>query len=169
MRPVFASGCLGLARLRYDGRSVPVRSPRWDAWVAQGRLVQFCPEVAAGLPVPREPAEIVGGTAADVLAGHARVLGITGTDLTDAFLRAADLAVRQIRAHRPALAVLVDKSPSCGSTTVYDGTHTGTRVPGRGLSAELLRREGVPVFTPDRLEEAATHLAQVDAGTASPC
>ncbi|MEV7972628.1 DUF523 domain-containing protein [Cellulomonas sp. NPDC089187] len=166
MLPVFASGCLGLARLRWDGRSVPIDDPIWSRWQAEGRLVQFCPEVAAGLPIPREPAEIVGGTAADVLDGTARVLGRTGTDLTDAFLRAAELGVQQIRQHRPALAVLVDRSPSCGSTTVYDGTFTGTRVPGRGLSAELLVREGVPLFTPATLADAADLVQRAE--TASP-
>ncbi|HEY0215389.1 MAG TPA: DUF523 domain-containing protein [Cellulomonas sp.] len=158
MLPVFASGCLGLARLRYDGRSVPVDSPVWQEWEVEGRLVQFCPEVAAGMPVPREPAEIVGGTAADVLAGRARVLGRSGADQTAVFLRAAELGLAQIRALRPALAVLVDRSPSCGSSVVYDGTFTGTRVAGRGLSAELLHREGVPIFTPESLGAARLRL-----------
>ncbi|GIG25928.1 DUF523 domain-containing protein [Cellulomonas denverensis] len=162
MRTVFASGCLGLARLRWDGGSVPVDHPVWSRWQAEGRLFQFCPEVAAGLPIPREPAEISGGTAADVLDGRARVLGRDGSDLTADFLRAAELGLDQIRRHRPALAVLVDRSPSCGSTTVYDGSFTGTRIAGRGLSAELLYREGVPLFTPESLDAAAAVILRED-------
>lgn len=159
---VLVSGCLGGAPLRFNATGVPVRSPIWDRWAAEGRLVPLCPEIAVGFPVPRPPAEIVGGSAADVLDGAARVRESTGDDVTELFRaaarRAADRAVRA----GAGLAVLVDGSPTCGSTRVHDGTFTGVRIAGRGVAAEALRRRGIPVFAHHELDRAAAALAELD-------
>ncbi|GIJ58427.1 2-thiouracil desulfurase family protein [Virgisporangium aurantiacum] len=65
MLKVLVSGCLGGAPIRFNETGVPVSSPIWRRWSAEGRLVSLCPELAVGFPVPRPPAEIVGGSAAD--------------------------------------------------------------------------------------------------------
>lgn len=107
-----------------------------------------CPEMAGGLPVPRPAAEIIRGIrGAQVRAGVARVLTQSGDDVSAAFVAGARQALALAQAHGIRVAVLKDGSPSCGSTNVHDGTFTGTRVAGMGVTALLLREAGVQVFS----------------------
>lgn len=151
---VLVSACLLGQRVRYDARSVAVDDDRLARWVREGRVVPVCPEVAGGLPVPRPPAEIQGGSGADVLAGTARIRSVHGADVTDAFRAGAEQALRLAEEHRIRIAVLKERSPSCGSTEIYDGSFTGGRIAGEGLTAALLRRHGVRVFSEEQLAEA---------------
>jgi len=112
---------------------------------AQGRVVPICPEVAGGLPIPRPTAEIVGGDGDDVLDGRARVVTVTGEDVTEAYLQGATRALAAAQGHGITSAILKQRSPSCGGTRIYDGTHTGTLMVGHGVTAALLRRHGVTV------------------------
>ena len=50
-------------------------------------------------------------------------------------------------------AVLKERSPSCGSGAVYDGTFSGTLTAGWGAAAGLLREQGIRVLGESRLEE----------------
>ena len=50
-------------------------------------------------------------------------------------------------------AVLKERSPSCGSGAVYDGTFSGTLTAGWGVAAGLLREQGIRVLGESRLEE----------------
>lgn len=159
---VLVSGCLQGRALRYNATYVPVNSLIWDRWSAEGRLVRFCPEVAVGFPIPRPPAEIVGGTAGDVLAGSARVEEATGADVTNLFRLAARRALDRAVEAGVALAILVDGSPTCGSSVIYDGSFTGRTVPGRGVAAEELLRHGIPVFHEGQLAQAAAMLADLE-------
>ncbi|MFG3712924.1 DUF523 domain-containing protein [Micromonospora sp. NPDC047730] len=162
MRRVLVSGCLGGSPVRFNATGVDVCSPIWDRWAAEGRLVSFCPELSVGLPVPRPPAEIIGGVAAEVLDGDGRVREVTGRDVTDLFRVAARRAVDRARAAGVVLAVLVDRSPTCGTSQVHDGSFTGRTIPGRGLAAELLVRAGIPVFHQGQLTQAAALLDGLD-------
>jgi uncharacterized protein YbbK (DUF523 family) len=44
------------------------------------------------------------------------------------------------------MALLKERSPSCGSGRIYDGSFTGTVIPGNGVTAELLKEKGLAVF-----------------------
>lgn len=103
----------------------------------EGRVVRLCPEVAGGLSVPRPPAELRRGL----------VVTRDGRDVSDAFARGADEALRLVREHAIEIAVLKSNSPSCGSGTIYDGTFTGTRIAGDGVTTALLRAHGIHVFS----------------------
>lgn len=130
---------------RFDGRA-----KTHDGVVEQvdaGDAVPVCPEMAGGLGSPRRPAEIVGGDGEDVLDGRARVVDDRGRDVTDAVLAGAYQALAVAQAEGVTEAVLKDGSPSCGSQEVYDGSFTGTRRPGEGVTAALLRRHGVAVVS----------------------
>ena len=83
MQKILVSGCLNGRPIRFNRTSVDVESAIWDRWVSEGRLVAFCPELAAGFPVPRPPAEIVGGDASMVLTGQAVVNEDNGSDVSD--------------------------------------------------------------------------------------
>ncbi len=95
---------------------------------------------------------------ADVLAHAAFVRRKDGADVSSAFLDGAEAAVSLARAHGIRVALLKDASPSCGSRTIYDGTFTGRRVPGEGVTAAALRRAGVRVFGDEKIEEADAFL-----------
>jgi len=100
-----------------------------------------------GLPTPRPPAEIVGGDGDDVLEGRARVVSAAGEDVTAQFLAGAREALRLAGAVGAKAAILKERSPSCGSGAIYDGTFRGAVRAGQGVTAALLRRHGVQVFS----------------------
>lgn len=145
------SACLTGVACRYDGRSNLVQP--LDEMISAGTAVAFCPEVLGGLSTPREPAEIVGGTAEDVWEGQAKVLTVSGEDVTAAFQHGAQLALEQAQQAGITVAVLKANSPSCGSRMVYDGTFSGSKLPGSGLTAALFRRHGIIVLDEHMLEQ----------------
>jgi uncharacterized protein YbbK (DUF523 family) len=148
--PVLVSACLGGRACRFDGSS------NRDDWVsrlvASGRAVLACPEEDGGLATPRPPAEIVGGDGNDVLEGRARVVTQTGEDVTDAYLRGAEAALRAARRAGAGVAVLKARSPSCGRGQIYDGSFSRTLATGDGVTAAMLRRHGIDVLTEEELQ-----------------
>lgn len=167
MHRVLISSCLLGNPVRYDGRGVPHGDAILARWREEGRVVAVCPEVAGGMPIPRPPAEIdPGENAASVLAGRARVVAVTGDDVTAPFVRGAHEALAAAQARGIRMAVLKEGSPSCGSGYVYDGHFAGRRQPGMGVTAQLLRGAGVHVFSEHQWAEAAAFLAELEADDA---
>ena len=155
------SACLLGARVRYHGGDAASDHPILRRWFEEGRLVAACPERDGGLPTPRPAAEIAGGDGAAVHARLAVVRTSNGADVTDAFQRGAEVALQLVQQHRIRLAVLKDGSPSCGSSSIYDGTFSGTRVAGSGVTAALLEAHGVRVFSDTAIEAASAWLEQL--------
>ncbi|TCL75868.1 DUF523 domain-containing protein [Rhizobium sp. BK251] len=165
MNKILVSACLMGHAVRYDGRAKPLAHPAIEQWRQEGRLVTICPEMSAGMPVPRPPAEIEpGNTGEDVLSGHAGVFEITGGHVTHEFLQAAENAVALARDTGCRYALLIDGSPSCGSGFVYDGSFSGNRKTGSGVTAAALRRAGVEVFSHGDIERLIERLAAADGG-----
>ena len=144
---ILVSACLLGAACRYDGRSVPcpalVEAARRGA-----RLIPFCPEVYGGLPTPREPAERVGDA----------VINRAGADVTAQYRRGAEEALRLCRLFGCERAILKEKSPSCGCGRVYDGTFTGTLTGGDGVTAALLKANGIEVTGESQAEDILNSL-----------
>lgn len=151
---VLVSACLNGPPIRYNQTNVDVSSPIWDRWAAEGRLVPFCAELAAGMLIPRRPAEILGGDGQNVRSGTGTVVEDTGADITDQFVEGAQLAVAEAVRRGCVAAVLTDGSPSCGSTYIYDGSFTGATRAGTGVVAEMLIANGIRVFPETQLEQA---------------
>lgn len=150
---LLVSACLLGLPTAYDGRGRAV--VELIALAARGCVVPICPEMAGGLPVPRPPAEIVGGSGEDVLEGRARVVTVEGRDVTAAYLRGAEKALETARRFGIQRAVLKERSPSCGTSLVYDGTHSGRLVPGQGVTAARLRRAGIKVVSEESLKPSS--------------
>ncbi|WP_127105147.1 DUF523 domain-containing protein [Pararhodobacter zhoushanensis] len=159
MSRILISACLMGAPVRYDGRAKTLTDALLTRWQAEGRLVPLCPEVAAGLPTPRPPAELAPGvTAAQVLDGTGSIRTDQDADVSHAFVRGAEIALRIALAQGCSFALLTDASPSCGSLQVYAGRHDGTRIAGRGVVAEHLIRHGITVFAPSQITDLAARL-----------
>ena len=137
---VVVSACLLGQRCRYDGAAKP--SDAVCALAGKLHAHPLCPELAGGLPVPRPAAERVG----------TRVLTTTGADVTEAYVAGARTCRAAVRESGARLAVLKAKSPACGTDRIYDGTHTGRLVPGRGVLAELLEGEDVCMVSEEIVE-----------------
>lgn len=140
------SACLGGTPCRYDARSK--ESAEVTRLLRRGEAVSVCPEVAGGLGTPRRPAEIVDGDGDDVLDGRARVVDAAGNDVTAAFLEGARHALEVAQRAGATTAILTDRSPSCGCRQIYDGTFSGGRRPGTGVTAALLARHGITARPP---------------------
>ncbi len=161
MQKILVSRCLLGHRVRYDGgASGPF--DQLQRWIDEGRVVPLCPEVAGGLPTPRAAAEIPGGQGGEVLDGQAAVITTEGEDVSAQFLSGAYQALELVQQNDIRIAVLKANSPSCGNLLTYDGTFSGVKVTGEGVTAALLRRHGVRVFSELELANAAQALAALD-------
>lgn len=135
------SACLAGQPVRYDGKSYVY--DQIQQLIQLKQVITACPEVLAGLPIPRKPAEIFGGTGDDVLAGRAQVIDLDGVDVTHAAYKTLTLAQQ----HHVSTVVLKENSPSCGSQFIYDGTFSNQKVSAMGVTTALLRQHGFNVIS----------------------
>ena len=107
-------------------------------------LVPVCPEQMGGLATPRDPAEI---------QADGRVVTKTGKDVTREYQRGAEEALKMAELFQSNMAILKERSPSCGYGRVYDGTFSGTLTAGDGITAGLLSNNGIDVFGESELDQ----------------
>lgn len=155
---ILVSACLLGNKVRYDANDVPTESDLLDEWQSEGRLIAFCPEVAGGLSVPRLPAEIQSDDGNAVLDGTAKVFDNQENDVSENFINGAKKALETAQNNNVRVAILKEKSPSCGSSFIYDGTFSSVRKVGQGVTTALLKRNGVKVFSDLEIEKAAKYL-----------
>ena len=129
---ILVSACLLGENCKYNGGN------NYSAAVInylQGHeVIPVCPEVLAGLGIPRTPVEIV--------QGEVKTKDGYSVD------RALRQAVSKILEENPdaEAAVLKSRSPTCGVRQVYDGTFTGTLRNGAGILAQALMDAGITVI-----------------------
>ena len=126
--------CLLGAACRYDGGSNACEG--LEALMARFELIPVCPEQLGGLPTPRTPSERRGDA----------VVTRDSRDVTAAFCRGAEETCALARRFGVEWALLKARSPSCGAGEIYDGTFTGTRIPGDGMAAGALRALGIRLY-----------------------
>jgi uncharacterized protein YbbK (DUF523 family) len=144
MEKILISSCLLGQKVRYDGAHCLLQNSIITQWKQEGVLISFCPEQASGLPTPRPAAEIQGDT----------VLSIEGEDLGQEFTLGAQLASSLSKDHGIRMAILKEKSPSCGVHEIYDGSFQGKVISGSGITTQALQKMGVKVFSEHELEAA---------------
>lgn len=141
MAKILVSNCLLGCRCRYKGDGCGHEAVL--ALAGEHTLIGVCPEQMGGLPTPRNPAEIVAE----------KVISSAGDDVTDAYRRGAETALFLARLNGVDFAILKANSPSCGCGRIYDGTFSGRKIPGDGVTARLLKEAGIPVYTEEQPDE----------------
>lgn len=136
MENVLISACLLGFECKYCGGSNKLPEQQLAALRERFRLIPVCPETAGGLPTPRDPSERLGD----------KVVSNQGRDVTAQYQKGAETALTLARRYGCKAALLKEKSPSCGSGQIYDGSFTGKLIPGDGVAAEELKKEGLIVF-----------------------
>ena len=138
---IMVSACLLGENVKYNGRNN--KNGLLLRLLKNHTVVPVCPEVLGGLPVPRVPAEIVEGT----------VTNRNGESVDEAFQVGAEKALALAEREKPDLIILQSRSPSCGVKEIYDGTFSGTLVPGMGVFAALAKEAGFMVIDIEDVKE----------------
>lgn len=143
---VLVSACLLGISCRYNEKGE--QKEALEVLMRDADLVPICPESIGGLPIPRVPAERVG----------TRVINRNGVDVTKEYQKGAETALHLAKLYGCRCAVLKERSPSCGSGRIYDGTHSGTLIDGDGMTAELLKKHGISVFGESQIDDCRRFL-----------
>ena len=139
MERILISACLVGDNVKYDGGNN--KNPLISKLLEKYELVPFCPEVEGGLPIPRHPCEQRGE----------QVVNDLDEDKTDEFNRGADLALNICLYLKITKAILKERSPSCGVHSIYDGAFSHKVIDGSGVTAALLKRKGITVYSEDEI------------------
>lgn len=142
---IIVSACLAGVNCRYDG--CLLENKLIKKLVSARQAIPLCPEVMGGRPVPRAPAEIKGGTGEDVLTGKAGIIDREGRNVTQEVITGVNYVAAAAKRMNVRIFILKTKSPTCGYGQVFDGTFTGKLVPGNGVMAAALLREGIKIYT----------------------
>jgi uncharacterized protein YbbK (DUF523 family) len=100
------SACLAGENVRYDGRSV-FHPGLWEFVTEHFTPLPFCPEVEAGLPVPRPPMDLFDSPLSP------RAIDRNGEDHTFALTRVMRAQIRRLCGLPVCGALLKSRSPSC--------------------------------------------------------
>ena len=139
MENILVSACLLGVSCRYDGASVPCEEV--IKLKDEYNLIPVCAEIMGGLPTPRVPAEIIGD----------KVINRDGIDVTENYVRGAENVLHLAKLFGAKVAILKERSPSCGYGRIYDGTFTGALADGSGVTASLLSENGIEIVGESRI------------------
>lgn len=137
---VLVSACLLGRNCKYNGGNN--YNEKIVAFLKNKEIIPVCPEMLAGLGVPRTPIEIVNGVVHDRIGNN-----------VDGVLRDAVAQIlEQIGGEEIECAILKSRSPTCGVLQVYDGTFSGTLVDGAGILAQALLDAGYTVLDSEQMQ-----------------
>lgn len=105
--------------------------------------IPICPEQLGGLKTPRKPAEIIGN----------KIITNEGNDVTENFIKGAEESLKISKIFNSKIAILKERSPSCGSNLIYDGTFKGKKIKGEGITTKLLRENGIEVYSEESFKD----------------
>lgn len=143
---ILVSACLCGVNCKYDGGNN--LNEKVLKLLREGKAIPVCPEQLGGQSTPRVPHEIIKGTGEEVLNGRARVMGTDPEDdVTEQFIKGAEETLKIAKECGVEFAILKARSPSCGKGLIYDGTFSGEKRKGNGVTAELLIKHGIDVVT----------------------
>jgi uncharacterized protein YbbK (DUF523 family) len=132
---ILVSACLAGVECRYNGTSYSI--PKIAKMVKEGKAIPICPEILAGLPIPRHPAEQQNGT----------IISSNGEDQTSDYLLGSKIALEIALLIQCEQAIVKSNSPTCGCGVIYDGTFSGRLITGDGIFSRMLKDNGIEVCT----------------------
>jgi len=137
---ILVSACLLGVNCRYDGNHGENEDVL--ALLDKYHVVPVCPEQLGGMETPRSASE---------RRGENTVINQSGQDVTAFFVKGACETLKLAKIFGCKKAVLKERSPSCGHGIIYDGTFSGNKIPGSGVTAALLRENGIEVIGESRI------------------
>lgn len=139
MEKVLVSACLIGNNCKYNGGNN--RNEKIIEYLKDKEVILVCPEVMGGMDTPRFKSEIV------VDEKNLKVINEKGGDVTSYFIRGAEIAFNRAVANNVKVAILKEKSPSCGYKKIYNGKFDGTIVDGDGVFTRMLLDKNIKVLT----------------------
>ena len=136
-KKIVVSACLAGINCKYDGGNNV--DPKILKLLEEEKIILVCPEELGGMTTPRIASEIV----------NDKVLSKTGLDVTKEFNKGATEALKIAISVDADTAILQQRSPSCGSKLIYDGSFKGKLVKGKGVTTKLFEEKGIKVLTID--------------------
>lgn len=148
---ILVSACLVGHKVRYNGGAD--QHSLLMQYNELGKFIAICPECLGALPIPRPPAEIIKGSGQEVLAGSAKIINKLGEDVTVNFVAGAEKILKIAEQYKIKAAILKERSPSCGVHQIYDGTFSAAKIAGEGVTAALLSRHGIKLYSEEDINE----------------
>ncbi len=139
MEKVLVSACLVGNNCKYNGGNN--KNEKIIEYLKDKEVILVCPEVMGGMDTPRLKSEIL------VNEKDLKVINEKGEDVTSYFTKGAQIALNRAIANNVKVAILKEKSPSCGVKQIYNGKFDGTKVDGNGVFTRLLLEKGIKVLT----------------------
>ncbi len=143
MKKILISKCLLGENVRYDGGNCLLRSDQIARLKSKYNIIAVCPEVMAGMGIPRDPIEISNG----------KIVDKNGNDYSSEFVKVCDDIKKLVASENISLALLKEFSPSCGSSKIYDGSFSGKIIFGEGIITKALKETGVIVYSEKQIDE----------------
>ena len=139
---ILVSACLLGLKCKYDGNDN--KSDELLKVISMGyNLIPVCPEQLGGLPTPRKPAEII----------NRNVINKDNEDVTENFINGANEVLKLSKLYDVKLAILKERSPSCGFGEIYDGTFNKVLIKGNGICADLLSNNNIKIIGECKIKE----------------
>lgn len=132
---ILVSACLLGLNCKYNGENN--YSKKIDEFLKDYEVIPICPEIMGGLPTPRISAERLGN----------KVITKDGKDVTKEYIKGANECLFLAKKYNVKKALLKSKSPSCGNEKIYDGSFSHTIIDGDGVTAELLKNNGIEIIS----------------------
>ena len=142
---ILVSACLLGINCKYNGDNN--KNDKVEEYLKDKQFIVVCPEQLGGMSTPREPSEIIKFDGNAVIEGKTSVINNKRLDVTKKFKQGAQEALKIANLYDSKKAILKEGSPSCGSNCIYDGTFTGKKIPGVGVTAALLKKNGIEVIS----------------------
>lgn len=136
---ILVSACLLGINCKYDGNNN--KNDKVLEYLKDKEVIPICPEIYGGLQTPRTPSEIVGD----------KVMTKEKTDVTKEYLKGAEETLKIAKLFNVKKALLKAKSPSCGNNEIYDGSFTGIKIKGMGITARLLKENGIEILNENEI------------------
>lgn len=142
---ILVSACLLGINCKYDGNNN--KSDTIEKYLEGKQFIIVCPEQLGGLSTPRTPSEIVNNNS-DTL----NVMSKDGKDVTENFIKGAKETLKIAKMYKCTEAILKEGSPSCGSNKIYNGSFSGIKIQGMGITAQILKKSGINILSEKDLE-----------------